>query len=303
MNHSFVLKAKRPFRLDLTVLALRRRESNVIDQWDGIYYRRAFFFNNKTILISVCQKNINSPTIIIETHRHVLATEKKYIINTLKTMLCLRFDATNFYDIVLKNKHLHVIAKQLMGLKPPRFPSIFESLCNAVACQQLSLNVGIELLNRLAKHYGKSVTFNKKTYITFPTPMTISKCKPQDLQQLGFSFNKSTTLIYIANLLKTNESILYRKLSHQSDDQIISFLSNIKGIGRWSCEYVLLRGFGRLNIFPGDDVGAQNNLKNLMKISKKMDYESVANAVSSWHPFSGYVYFHLLVYNSRLAQT
>jgi DNA-3-methyladenine glycosylase II len=41
--------------------------------------------------------------------------------------------------------------------------------------------------------------------------------------------------------------------------EAIAYLSRIRGIGRWSAEYVLLRGLGRLDTFPGDDVGAQIN--------------------------------------------
>lgn len=302
MNNSFVLRAKPPFRLDLTVRALRRKDSNIIDQWNGMCYQRVLIICDKPILISVYQKNKYSSILIVTTHRPVLDFEKKQIKIILQAILGLRFKGDNFYELVLKNKCLKFMAKQLMGLKPPRFPSIFESLCNAVACQQLSLNVGIELLNRFAQHYGKRISVNKKTHFAFPTPMDISKCKPQTLQKLGFSLSKSTTLINIAKLLKTDESILYKQLSSQRDDQIISFLQHIKGIGRWSCEYVLLRGFGRLHVFPGDDVGAQNNLKKLMNIRKKMDYESVAKIVNSWSPFSGYIYFHLLLINSPLPQ-
>jgi DNA-3-methyladenine glycosylase II len=300
VDNTFVLRANPPFRLDLTVNALRRKNSNIIDQWDGFCYQRVLVVCNKPVLISVCQKNVKTPTLTVTTHRHVLDFEKNMIKKILRTILGLRYKADNFYALALKDKHLKLMVTRLIGLKPPRFPSIFESLCNAVACQQLSLNVGIVLLNRFSEHYGKKITVNKKTHFAFPTPMNISKCKPRALMKLGFSLTKSKTIIKIANLLKKDEPSLNKKFLHQKDEQIMSFLLQIKGIGRWSCEYVLLRGFGRMHIFPGDDIGAQNNLKRLLKIRKKMDYESVAKIVKPWYPFSGYVYFHLLLSNNLL---
>jgi DNA-3-methyladenine glycosylase II len=60
---------------------------------------------------------------------------------------------------------------------------------------------------------------------------------------------------------------------------------------------VLLRGLGRLHIFPGDDVGAQNKLRHLFGIDMPLDYESVHRLVARWHPYAGVVYFHLLLHS------
>ena len=69
----------------------------------------------------------------------------------------------------------------------------------------------------------------------------------------------------------------------------------IRGIGRWSAEYVLLRGLGRLDAFPGDDIGAQNNLKRIFLLDNKPTYEGIKKLTSRWHPYEGLVYFHLLL--------
>jgi DNA-3-methyladenine glycosylase II len=76
-------------------------------------------------------------------------------------------------------------------------------------------------------------------------------------------------------------------------------LTSLSGIGRWSAEYVLLRGLGRLHVFPGDDVGARNNLARWLGLESPLDYGAVRRAVSRWQPYAGMVYFHLLL--DRLA--
>lgn len=58
---------------------------------------------------------------------------------------------------------------------------------------------------------------------------------------------------------------------------------------------MLLRGLGRLHIFPGDDVGAHNKLKRLFGIDTSLDYDAVHRLVARWHPYAGLVYFHLLL--------
>jgi DNA-3-methyladenine glycosylase II len=68
-----------------------------------------------------------------------------------------------------------------------------------------------------------------------------------------------------------------------------------------TAEYVLLRGLGRLHIFPGDDVGAQKRLARWLGRSEPMDYADVCRAVERWQPHAGLVYFHLLL--DGLSQT
>jgi DNA-3-methyladenine glycosylase II len=79
------------------------------------------------------------------------------------------------------------------------------------------------------------------------------------------------------------------------DAAAIERLTSLRGIGRWTAEYVLLRGLGRLHIFPGDDVGAHNKLRHLFGIDTPLDYEAVHQLVARWHPYAGVVYFHLLL--------
>jgi DNA-3-methyladenine glycosylase II len=69
----------------------------------------------------------------------------------------------------------------------------------------------------------------------------------------------------------------------------------LRGVGRWTAEYALLRGLGRLNVFPGDDIGARNNLVRWLGCRGPLDYAHVQAAVSDWRPFAGLVYFHLLL--------
>lgn len=53
-----------------------------------------------------------------------------------------------------RDAELGPIAADLRGLRPPRFPSVFEALVNAVACQQLTIDVGLHLLNRLVADHA-----------------------------------------------------------------------------------------------------------------------------------------------------
>ena len=77
--------------------------------------------------------------------------------------------------------------------------------------------------------------------------------------------------------------------------QAVSKLVELRGIGRWTAEYTLLRGLGRIDLFPGDDIGARNNLERWMRLRGPLDYARVAHVVSRWKPYGGLIYFHLLL--------
>jgi DNA-3-methyladenine glycosylase II len=186
------------------------------------------------------------------------------------------------------------LAARFRGLKPPRFPTLFECLVNAIACQQLTLTVGIRLLNRLAQEHG--TTSAERAIHAFPSASRLGGLAPETLRPLGFSGAKSRSIIELAAGIGAGTLDPFA-IEGLDDRDAVRALVQLRGVGRWSAEYALLRGLGRLNVFPGDDVGARNNLARWLDCQGPLDYAGVRAAVSRWRPFAGLVYFHLLLAN------
>ena len=87
----------------------------------------------------------------------------------------------------------------------------------------------------------------------------------------------------------------FEVLEQGNDAAVQQSLRELLGVGRWTAEHVLLRGLGRVHVFPGDDVGAQKRLGQWLGRSRPMDYAGVQRAVKRWRPYAGLVYFHLLL--------
>jgi len=111
---------------------------------------------------------------------------------------------------------------------------------------------------------------------------------------LGFSTNKCRTLIELSSRIITDETMFFN-LEEKTNNEIVKFLCQIKGIGRWSAEYVLLRGLGKIDMFPGEDVGASKKLQLLLQIQTKLDNEQISKITIKWYPYTGFIYFHLLL--------
>jgi DNA-3-methyladenine glycosylase II len=114
------------------------------------------------------------------------------------------------------------------------------------------------------------------------------------VRDLGFSRRKAEVLVDLSQRVACGDLDL-EALERADDNTAVAALRSLHGIGRWSAEYVLLRGLGRIGVFPGDDVGARNNLRRWLGPETAADYDGVARAVSRWAPFAGLVYFHLLL--------
>jgi DNA-3-methyladenine glycosylase II len=150
------MPALAPFRLDLTVWALRRRPDNVVDTWDGRTYRRALEVEGGTIELAAVQAGSSvAPRLTVTlTGARLDGRREEAARAALARLLGPETDLSRFYSLAERDPLLRTLARRFRGLKPPRFPTLFECVVNAIACQQLTLTVGIGLLNRLAKAHG-----------------------------------------------------------------------------------------------------------------------------------------------------
>jgi len=288
----FKMQPVPPFRLDLTAWVLRRVPSNKMDRWDGQAYHRVLVVHGKPTEVSVVQKGTPEAPYITVTLAGPGAVigNKPDVAHALTKMLGLDIDLAGFYQLAHSDARLSALADRFSGFKPPRLGSIFETLINGIACQQISLVVGITLLNRLSAAYGLAVG----EHHAFPRPEDLAGASVEDLRSLGFSGRKAQNILAISRSIVDGELDL-DALEQLDTASATSDLCNIYGVGRWTAEYVALRGLGRIDMYPADDVGSQNKLQNWLGLSKRPDYRGVHELIDKWSPYRGLIYFHLLL--------
>jgi DNA-3-methyladenine glycosylase II len=292
----FEIEPSAPFRLDLTAWALLRRSHNAIDRWQPPTYRRVLSLDGGAVALSVTQ--VSAPDVpqlsVMLAGRPIDPSTEPLVLTALDRLLGLTVDLSDFAMMAAQDPLLGPLAERMRGLRPPRFPTVFEALVNGVACQQLSLAVGIHLLNRVTAEHGRPVSDDPGGARAFPDPEDLAPLEPDALNRHGFSMTKARTIIDTARAIVAGDLDL-SGLERLDDTAAIERLTSLGGIGRWTAEYVLLRGLGRLHIFPGDDVGAHNKLRRLFGIDTPLDYRSVNRLIAPWQPHAGVVYFHLLL--------
>jgi DNA-3-methyladenine glycosylase II len=299
---SFSLKPLPPFRLDYTVWVLRRRPDNTWDRWDGQAYRRVLSLEETPVDLTVTQTGRpEEPELkIVASGTRLNPHTESGATAVLERLLGLKIDLAGFYRLAAKDPRLRALALPFRGMKPPRYPSVFEALVNAITCQQFTLTAGIRLLNRLVTSYGTVYRSRNHVFHAFPRPLDLARVEMEELRKLGYSGQKARSLMDLARMV-AEDGFNPEELASREDSKAMERLTALRGVGRWTAEYALLRGMGRIHIFPGDDVGVRNRLQTWMEVKKPLDYDGVLRILKKWKPYGGLIYFHLLLKGLREA--
>jgi DNA-3-methyladenine glycosylase II len=137
-------------------------------------------------------------------------------------------------------------------LQPELEGTLFRALARAIAHQQLHANAANAILQRFVSSCGKG---------EFPTPAEVLAVPRRKMRAAGFSLAKITALKDLAKKTLAGvvpERAILRKID---DDEIVERISQVRGIGRWTVEMMLMFQLGRPDVLPADDFGVRNGFR------------------------------------------
>jgi DNA-3-methyladenine glycosylase II len=196
-----------------------------------------------------------------------------------------------FYRIVAPHPIMGPIAKRLRGLKPLRPASLFEMALIAITEQQLSLAAAFHIRTRLVKRFGASI----EDLWIFPTPEVLAEASLRDLVTCGLSHRKAEYVKDFAQRVATGELAL-EALKDAAEAEIRDRLLTCRGFGPWSVQYILLRGLGKFDALPSDDVGLRRTIgKHLSHSRRLLGPGQLERTLAPFRPFRGLAAFYLAV--------
>jgi DNA-3-methyladenine glycosylase II len=282
-----------PFRLDLTVSVLRRLSTNIVDVLtvEGEYVR-ALTQDHEPVVARVTQERPDALAVAFEGgapgprgHQRELATVKR--------MLGVERDLSCFDRAAAYIPWLAPLAIRMRGVKPPRYPTLWEACVNAVLFQQLSLIAASAISRRMIMALGVTAQWRGIALRLFPTIESFQDASDDVLRSAGLSAGKLATLRRVGEALRSGE-LDEAALEALPSPDAAALLRRIKGIGPWTATIILLRGLGRLDVFPMNDSSVARNLA-FVAGSDPLDVDQVLTALGSQR---GMLYYHLLL--SRL---
>ena len=270
----------------LTARVLRRSPRNLVDRVDddGIWTRAVVLSEGPALL----QGRQHGATLTFDA-APARAGDRRAIEAFVTRLFSLDLDPAPFWRRVRREPGLVELARRCAGLRPQRFPTLFEALANGICCQQLSLAAGMTRLGHLSERFG--VRTSDDTRVGPPEPRRVAKARLSTLQQAGLSARRAAQLRDLARLpLERFE----HELAALPDAEARARLLELPGIGPWTADYVLLRGLGRLDVFPSGDVGAAHTLGRIL--GRVIEPPDAVRFAARFAPLRGMLYYCMLGY-------
>ncbi|MEP7325571.1 MAG: hypothetical protein ABI836_06460 [Gemmatimonadota bacterium] len=276
-----------PFRLDLTVRVLRRLSTNLVDVLtpDGEYLR-LLGDAVEPVVVRASQPGAGTLTITIQGDRHA----HPVLVAMVKRILGVDTNLGGFYRAASGITWLDPLVRRMRGVKPPRYPSLWEACVNAVVFQQISLAAASAIVSRFTVALGEPLECDGVRLYRFPGPAQVLGSDRTVLRSAGLSDTKLATLRRVGDAL-ADGSLSEAELEQLPSPQAAALLRNIKGIGPWTAAVILLRGLGRLDVFPANDSSVVRNLA-LVGGSSPGDLKAGLEALGTER---GMLYYHLLL--------
>ncbi|MBS1935519.1 MAG: DNA-3-methyladenine glycosylase 2 family protein [Bacteroidetes bacterium] len=184
-----------------------------------------------------------------------------------------------------KDKKLKKLIEQHKPVALKKRKNLHLHLVSSIMSQQLSTKVADVILKRFMDLYDGST----------PTPEMIIGTPFEKLRAIGLS-NAKTNYVHNVARFAVEPGMDHKKLSKMSNDEVIEYLTQIKGVGRWTTEMMLMFTLGREDVFAIDDLGIQNAMIKLYKLDnsdKKKFREDMLRISQKWSPYRTYACIHL----------
>lgn len=280
-----------PFHLEATVRVLQRRPANRVDVWDEARYLRVIRTSEGLVLVRVEEHGtIDAPDLRFSVLAGPGSPARAEIVRTLRRVLGLDVDPAPLQRLAASEPRLRATARALRGMRPPRFASLFETFLNVLPFQQVSLDSGIAIVGRLVERFGDDVEHGGRRWFTAPSAECIAAARLDALRRCGLSARKAESLRGLARRVASGE-VREETLSSLGTVDALSMLTELPGIGAWSAGLVLLRGLGRLDVFPSGDAGAARGLGALLGTRST---SSLPRPIERAGDARGYLYFCVL---------
>jgi len=184
------------------------------------------------------------------------------------------------------------LVRRYYGLRPVLIADPFETLVWAILGQQINITFAAKLKRALVERFGGAIEAGPLTLAVFPTPELLATLDHErDLLPIQFSRQKSRYVIALAQAVSAGRLDL-AAVSQLPADDAIAQLTQLPGIGRWTAEYCLMRGFGHRDVMPAGDGGLKQIVGREYGFGRLATEGEVRAAGERWAGWRGYAAFY-----------
>jgi DNA-3-methyladenine glycosylase II len=230
----------------------------------------------------------SDPAVVAAESRPVSSREALRIL--VERVINATLDLDPFYRLTEAHPVLGPVTRELYGLKPFRPAGLFEMLVIAVVEQQISLAAAAHIRAHLVERFGDEV----EGLPVFPRAEVLAEASLDSLRNCGLSLRKAEYVSGVARQVAEGTLDL-EELEDAPAEEVRTRITALRGFGPWSADYVLVRGLGRVDVVPTDDLGIRNVLGRMFRDGTRPTAEEAGRMLAPFAPFRGLAAFYLLV--------
>ena len=255
-----------PIDIGASLELFRRSGDDGIDRWDGTRLVRVLRFDSKrvpfvgTIDGSALRVSPATPEVV------GAATQTFFLA------------PPGFAELLARDSVLAALHQRFPGVRQPRQLDLFTALVRCISAQQVNLRWAVITRRRLAECFGVRHEIDGQWIYTLE-PERLAGVAPERIRALQFTTSKAHSIVAVAQAM-VDGRVTLDELAVLPDDEVIARLMTIRGIGRWSAEWILARTLGRPCVVAGD-LGVRKAV-GLAYLGTQLPGESLVREVT-WH--------------------
>lgn len=283
-----------PYDFDLALTYLRTSPSAILEEVgaDGVY-RRAVTLDGRDLLLTLRSVgSVAAPRLALEVAGERLDAASVASAAALVTrVFSLHADPAPFADVTARDPVLCRLARRYHGLRPVLIADPYESLLWAIIGQQINVAFARTLKHALVALCGRSLALDGRAYPLLPTPEAVAGLDEAALRERQFSRQKSAYLRDLSRAVASGDLDL-AALGALPFEDAVAALTRHKGVGRWTAEYVLMRGLGAPDSLPAADLGLRAIIGREYGLGRTATEAEVRQIAAAWAGRRGWAAFH-----------
>lgn len=292
MRRAVRLSVRAPFAFDLALRYLAASPSAVVERVEDGEYVRPVHLAGRWLLLRVREGGGRGPSILVTLEGRGMSTADLEKASALASRLfATAEDVTPFLRAVRRSPGLAALARRCHGLRPVLIGDPFEALIWAVIGQQVNITFAAKLKRALITCFGGTLVEGGRRYLLFPAPERLARLRRADLARLQFSRQKADYIIGLSEAV-TRGTLDFTTLTGLPTVEAVARLTAFRGVGRWTAEYVLLRGLGDRDALPAADGGLRRVVgeeAGLGRLATEEEVRAIAAPLAGWR---GYLAFY-----------
>ena len=201
-------------------------------------------------------------------------------------------DLRPFYDAVAGDPALADVVQDFYGYHNTRTASVYEALVQAVMGQQIATAVSRVVRNLLIRQYGVRATIAGHERYAFPRAATLATAEVEALRQLKLSVRKSEYIQGIArSALEAPEG--FEEMHNLPDEEVVREMTALRGVGKWTAQWVLVRALARPDGFPVGDLALRKTVAALYFDGAEITDDELLDFSMRWSPWRSYATSYL----------